>query len=311
MPSLRHEMAVRLVKAQPRLTPLPIEAARLLMHDFSHLFPMPDGVTTRAERVGALAAEWLLPDPEPPATQPLGTMLYLHGGGYCVGSIDSHRALASRIGLAACCRTLLIDYRLAPEHPFPAALDDACSAYDWLLDSGVSNERLLVAGDSAGGGLALALLLALNERRRPLPAGAVCLSPWTDLAMSGDSARNGEVDDPMVRLPEAQELAALYAQDHDPREPLISPLHGDLAGLPPLLLQVGTRELLLDDSRRFASAAREAAVDVTLEEWEGLMHVWQIFAPMVPESVEAIASLGSWSRALLDKGRVLDRTTAA
>lgn len=305
MPSVRHEMAARFVKAQPRWGTLSIEAARLLMKDFSRLFPVPEGVRIRPESARGLEAEWLIPTEET-----VGTMLYLHGGGYCLGSIDSHRALCARIAVGSGCSVLLIDYRLAPEHPFPAALHDALAAYEWLLEEGTDPGRLLIGGDSAGGGLVLALLVALREKGIELPAGAACLSPWTDLAMTGITATDESIDDPMIRLSDAKQLATLYADGADLRDPLISPHYADPSGFPPLLLQVGTREILLDDSRRFARAARRAGVDVTLEEWADLMHVWQVFAPLVPEAVEAIDALGQWVRtALAGRPTTVERLT--
>ena len=298
MPSIRHKMAVRLVNASLlRPADMKVEAARLLMDDFAHLFPMPDSVDVRSLRAAGLEAEWIVPS----AGAPKGAVLYLHGGGYCAGSIASHRALAARLALASRCRVLLIDYALAPERPFPAGLRDAERAFAWLLDEGVAPERLIVAGDSAGGGLTLALLVALERAGTPRPAGAVCLSPWADLTMSGTGARSGEIDDPMIRLEDAERLAALYAGGEPLDNPLVSPLFARLGGLPPLLLQVGTREILLDDARRVAEAARRAGVEVRLEEWPELMHVWQIFAPMVPESVEAIEAIGRWITERLER----------
>ena len=289
-------MTVRLVKAQPGSSTISLDAARVLMRDLSRLFPMPDGVEATGVRIGSMDGEWLSAGPGLSGIGTQGTILYLHGGGYCLGSIDSHRALAGRLGAAAGCRVLLPDYRLAPENPFPAALDDARSAYDWLLEKGHRPQRLIVAGDSAGGGLTLALLLSLKESAEPLPAGGLCFSPWTDLALTGSSATAGVIDDPMLTRKDAEALAALYADGEDLENPFISPLYGDPSGLPPLLIQVGTRELLLDDALRFARLAQDKAVEVTLETWPDLMHVWQIFAPMVPEAVEALADAGRWAR---------------
>lgn len=291
MPSVRHQMAVQMVRSRPRPQSMPVEAARMLMRDFSILLPMPEGARCETVRLGSLAAEWLTPPGEP-----LGAMLYLHGGGYCLGSIESHRCLCARIALATGCRVLLVDYRLAPEDPYPAALEDALAGYEWLLGEGYSEDRILIGGDSAGGGLTLAVLLALRDRGTVLPAGGICLSPWTDLTLAHAAPLAETTDDPMVNLRDARRLAAYYAGDADLRDPMISPMFGDAAGLPSLLIQVGTREVLLEDSRRFAAAALNRGVDVTLEEWSGLMHVWQIFAPMVPEAVQAIDAVGRWAR---------------
>jgi acetyl esterase/lipase len=277
--------------------------------------PTPDGIDQRSVRVGELDAEWLLPaerrgDGRRDGGAP-DTMLYLHGGGYCMGSIASHRALAARLGAAAACRVLLIDYRLAPEHPFPAALKDARAAYEWLLGQGVDASRLVAAGDSAGGGLALALLLALARDGMDLPAGAVCFSPWSDLTPTGAAVTASDVDDPLISAPDARLVADLYLQGHDPADPLVSPVFGDFRGLPPLLLQVGTRERLLDDARRVAGTARRAGVEVTLEEWAGLIHVWQFLAPLVPEACAAIRAAGHWVRGLAGATGSAARTSAA
>jgi acetyl esterase/lipase len=203
--------------------------------------------------------------------------------------------LAARIAVATEGDVVLLDYRLAPEHPFPAALEDALAAWE-ALRLHHDADRILVMGDSAGGGLALALLLALIENGSELPAAAVCLSPWTDLAATGDSARSGEIDDPMVRIDDLVEWGGVYAGGSDIRHPFVSPLFGDLRGLPPLLIQVGERELLLDDSRRLAAKADAAGVDVTLQVFPDLMHVWHVWAPVVPESVRAIDAIGGWVR---------------
>jgi phosphinothricin tripeptide acetyl hydrolase len=305
MPSVRHRLAARLVSLQPRATDaVSIEAARLLFEDVARFLPMPEGVTPVECRVDGLAAEWLVP------ARPRGTMLYLHGGGYCFGSIDSHRGLAARVAAAARCRTLLVDYRLAPEHPFPAAVEDALRAYEWLLaEEDVSPERLLVGGDSSGGGMALSLLLLLARRDRPLPAGAVCLSPWLDLTLGLAASSRARVEDPMISLEDAEVVSRLYVAGADRRDPLVSPLYGNPCGLPPVLVQVGTRELLLEESRRFTESARRVGVEVTLQEWPGLIHVWQFFAPLVPESNQAIEALGAWAAARLEAAPSGEETT--
>jgi acetyl esterase/lipase len=219
-------------------------------------------------------------------------MLYLHGGGYVVGSIATHRGLAGRLSQAAAARVLLVDYRLAPEHPFPAAVDDAASAYRWLLAQGIESARLVIAGDSAGGGLTIATLVALRDAGVPLPAAAVCLSPWVDLEGSGDSVTTKAAADPLVQKDMLLQLGAWYLAGADPRTPLAAPLYADLRRLPPLLIQVGTAEILLDDATRLAEKATAAGVKVTLESWEDMIHVWQLFAPMLPEGQQAIERIG-------------------
>jgi acetyl esterase/lipase len=229
-----------------------------------------------------------------PNSAPDRVLLYLHGGGYVMGSPRTHRELATRIACEAAARVLLLDYRLAPEHPFPAALEDATAAYRWLRGRGVDARSIAVAGDSAGGGLTLATLMALRDAGESLPACAVCLSPWTDLEGTGAAAQPGGADDPMVSMSGLRDSGRLYAGERT-RDPLASPVYGDFTGLPPLLLQVGTRELLLDDSTRVAERARGAGVVVRLEVEEGAFHVWQATADL-PESIDALTRIGAFVR---------------
>ena len=222
-------------------------------------------------------------------------VLYLHGGGYASGSVRSHRSFCARISAAASAPVLDVDYRLAPEHPYPAAVDDALVAYRWLLGEGLAPERVVVAGDSAGGGLAAALLLAARAAGDPLPAGAVLLSPWLDLTLAGASMHLRAAEDPICSRERLAESAAWYAAGEDPACPLVSPLFGELEGLPPLLVLVGTAEVLLDDSLRFGAGADAAGVDLTLVVEEDLLHVWPLF-PDVPEADAAIELIGEWVR---------------
>jgi epsilon-lactone hydrolase len=221
------------------------------------------------------------------------TLLYLHGGGYKLGSTRSHRDLMTRISAAARCRVLGVNYRLAPEHVFPAPVDDAFAAYQWLLSQGVAPGRIAVAGDSAGGGLAAALLLNLREYRIPMPAAAVMLSAWTDLTAQSQSYQTRAELDPIHQRGMILGTARTYLGPRgDPEHPLASPLFGALQGLPPLLLQVGERETVLDDSTRFADKARAAGVAVQLEVYENMIHVFQQFAADLPEARRAIESIG-------------------
>jgi|SRR5581483_1251851 len=229
-----------------------------------------------------------------PAGDHRRTVLYLHGGGYHIGSPTSHKALATHLAREAEARVVLLDYRLAPEHVFPAAIDDAVAAYRALLDEGTEPGRLAVAGDSAGGGLAVAALLALRDARAPLPACAVCLSPWADLTQSGGTVATKADDDPIVRGDDLDRWAASYLAGVEPTHPLASPVFADLAGLPPLLVHVGSRETLLDDARRLASRARAAGVDVDLWEADGMIHVWHQYAGLVPEADDAVRSVASF-----------------
>jgi epsilon-lactone hydrolase len=233
----------------------------------------PYGMSYETVRAGGVPAEWFRPD----GCDESRVILYLHGGGYSFGSIDSHRDPVSRLCRAAGARGLVIDYRLAPEHPFPAQLEDALAAYRWMLESGVDPARVVVAGESAGGGLTLSLLLSLRDASLPLPAAAVCASPWTDLEMRGrsmvDNARYDYIGREVLR-----EYVTRFVRPHDVQNPLANAQHADLRGLPPLLVLAGGAEVLLDDARSLAARAREAGVDVTLEVEPDMPHAWILFA---------------------------------
>jgi len=239
-----------------------------------------------------IPAEWIVPKDQ----QPMRTILFLHGGSFNSGSIASHRTLAGNVAFASGSRTLLIDYRLAPEHPFPAAVEDAVAAYEWLLAQGSIPGQIVVAGDSAGGTLALALLLFLRDHNRPLPAAAVCLSPAPDLTFSSESWVSNARKDLMLDARKERASIEIYLNGADPRAPLASPYFGDLQGLPPLLIQVGSHELLLSDAERIAEKAKEAGVDVTLEVWPGMQHEWQFAAKFLPEGKRAISNVGAFVR---------------
>ena len=256
------------------------------------VFPTPPEV--KVERVSAPAApaEWL----RPPGAVAGRVVLYLHGGGYVIGSPRSHRHLAAAIASAAAASALLLDYRLAPEHPYPAAVDDATAAYRWLLDQGIAPQHLVIAGDSAGGGLTVATLLALREARVPLPAGGVCISPWVDLTCSGESYRTKAGVDPIVGQAGVAEMAQAYLGTASPRTPLASPLFADLRGLPPLLIHVGSDEVLLDDAVQLAARAKAAGVETTIEVWERMIHVWHWFLPMLDEAHAAVETIGRFTR---------------
>jgi acetyl esterase/lipase len=223
-------------------------------------------------------------------------LLYFHGGGYYRGSMNTVREMVSRMSRASGLTVLNVGYRLAPEHPFPAAVDDAVAAYGWLLEQGLAPGSIAVGGDSAGGGLALALMLAMRDSGRPLPGAAVCLSPWVDLTQSGQSYVTRVHEDPSITKPYLDHAAGLYLNGADAAGPLASPIFAKLAGLPPLLIQVGTAEVLLDDARSLAAAARAAGVKVELDEWEGMVHVWQNSGPALPEGKAAVEKIGAWLR---------------
>jgi monoterpene epsilon-lactone hydrolase len=245
------------------------------------------------ERVsaGGVDGEWISPANAPDDK----AILYFHGGGFRIGSVSSHRDLIAQIALASGCRVLAINYRLAPEHRFPAALDDAIAAYGWMLHRGLKSANVAFAGDSAGGNLVLAAMLALRERQLALPVSAVLMSPWTDLAATGASYVSRAEADPIHQRPMILALAKNYLGGQgDPYNPLVSPLYADLGGLPPILIQVGDRETVLDDSVMFADMARAAGIDVTLEVWDGMIHVFQMFGAELPEAYQAIASIAGF-----------------
>ena len=224
-------------------------------------------------------------------------VLYLHGGGYVMGSLDTHQELMGRISSTLHATVYGVDYRLAPETPWPGAVDDAVAAWCGLPDLGIVPEHTIVAGDSAGGGLTLALLLAIKERGDALPAGAVTFSPWTDLTGSGESLISRASADPMIAAGDLPTMAAHYVGDADPKTPTLSPLFGDLSGLPPLLHQVGDDEVLLDDSVRVHEASKAAGTDSTLHVFDGAFHVFQA-VPMLPEAQEALDEMASFCEGL-------------
>jgi acetyl esterase/lipase len=225
--------------------------------------------------------------------------LFFHGGGYCSGSIVSHRGMVTEVGRAAGARTLAVGYRLAPEHPFPAAIEDARSAYRFLLDQGIAPSKIAIGGDSAGGGLTLALLTSVRDAGQPLPACAWLVSPWVDLQMTGASLTQNAAIDPLISKSYLEELASAYLAGADPANPLGSPINAELAGLPALLVQVGSAETLLDDAVRIARRAGAADVRVNLEIWPRMIHAWHLWAAQLEAGRQAIASAGAFIRAHL------------
>jgi monoterpene epsilon-lactone hydrolase len=241
---------------------------------------------------GGVDGEWITGSNAPQDK----AILYFHGGGFRLGSVTSHRELVARISGACGCRVLAINYRLAPEYRFPAPLEDALAAYGGMLDQGLKPENIAFAGDSAGGNLVLTTMLGLRERGLPLPAAGVLMSTWTDLAATGESYVSRAAADPIHQRPMITALAKDYlGEGGDLRDPLVSPLYADLTGLPPLLIQVGNRETVLSDSTLFADSARAAGVDVDLQVWDGMIHVFQMFAEL-PEARQAVASIAEFLR---------------
>jgi acetyl esterase/lipase len=254
--------------------------------------PPPEGVTVESMTLGGRAAERLAPE----GVTSDSVVLYLHGGGYCIGSLGTHRGLGGRIALAAGCPVVTLDYRLAPEHPFPAALDDTCSAYRHLLALGIRPEHIAIAGDSAGGGLTVAALLALRAADVPLPAVAACLSPWVDLTQSSATYNTLAELDPMVSKSGLDLMAEAYLGEEDPHNELASPLFAaDFSGFPPACIEVGEYEVLLHDATGLAERMADAGVSVSLTVWPELVHVFQAFpASLVPEADRSIATVGAF-----------------
>jgi epsilon-lactone hydrolase len=251
---------------------------------------VPRGICLQAVSANGVPADWLEPDHAIPGR----AILYLHGGAYVIGSPTTHRGLAGQIAHVSQARLLLIDYRLAPEHPFPAALEDSLSSYHWLLEKGFTPEHIAIGGDSAGGGLTLSTALSLRDNHEELPAALFLLSPWTDLTFSGDSIRTRADRDPLLQMGGDLTMVNTFANGHPLTHPYISPLFADFHDLPPTLIQVGTEEILYDDSSRLEQKAQLAGVDVTMETWPGMWHVFQGFAPYVPESRQAIIKIGDF-----------------
>jgi len=240
--------------------------------------------------IGPCAAEWSLA----PGSDATKVLLFFHGGGYCSGSIRSHRGMVSETGRAAKVRTLALGYRLAPENPFPTALDDAFSAFEFLLQQGIPTARIAIGGDSAGGGISLATMVRLRDKGQPLPACAWLISPWVDLEMTGASIDAKAAIDPLIHREYLEELAAAYLNGQSARNPLASPIHADLASLPPVLIQVGSAETLLDDAVRIAGRLGSADVATALEIWPHMIHAWHLWSARLTAGRMAIASAGAF-----------------
>jgi len=291
---------LRTVKAQPPAAS--VEEFRARIESLLAPYGPPAGTHVEPVDAGGTPAEWVS---GPGHVRQDRVLLWLHGGTYVGGSCASHRGLAARLSSAAGCRVLTLDYRRAPEHPFPAAVDDALAATRWLLGR-FPAAHVAAGGDSAGSALAIAA--AIGQRGRLAPAapalaGLLLVSPWSDLAFTGPSFKAAEGRDPWMSGPRLRRSAGLYLGDADPRDPRASPLFADLRGLPPMLVQVGGDEILLDDAVRLAERARAAGVAVDLEVAESMWHVWHLFAPRLPEGQAAIDRAGAWLRALPGWGR--------
>ena len=249
------------------------------------------------EKVSAdgVLAEWT----STPGAARDAAILYVHGGGYVIGSLDSHRHLVAEFGRAANCVALALDYRLAPEHPFPAAVEDAIAGYKYLLAQGFRPSRIAIAGDSAGGGLVVAAMVAIREAGLAQPGCGWCLSPWIDMEAIGGSMESKAAADPMVQKAGILDMAQLYLGGANPRSPLAAPLYADLTGTAPLLIQVGAAETLLDDAIRLAQRAGAADVRVDLQVWPEMVHVWPLFWPELPAGKRALDAAGAFTRQTL------------
>jgi epsilon-lactone hydrolase len=258
-------------------------------------FGLAADVTVQTVDAHGVRAEWT----STPNAGRSSAILYLHGGGYVIGSLDSHRHVAAEVGRASGTRTLAVDYRLAPEHPFPAPVEDTLAAYRYLLESDIQPKHIALAGDSAGGGLVVGALLAIREAGLPLPGCGWCISPWVDMEALGASYIDRAATDPTVQKATIELMAQRYLGGADPRHPHVAPIYGDLHGLPPLLIQVGAVETLLDDSLSLARKAGIADVPVDLQIWPEMIHVWHLYFPLLSAGRRAIAAGGSFVRKTL------------
>jgi acetyl esterase/lipase len=299
MASTELQLVLDMLRTGSPLAGTTIHEMRASMEATVGAVPPPSDVQYEPTEIGGVPAEWARA-PEGAAD---GALLYFHGGGYCVGSVRTHRLLVGALARACGVPVLALDYRLAPEHPHPAAVEDGVAAYRGLLARGLRPGRVAFAGDSAGGGLTAATLLAARAAALPMPAAGVCISPWFDLALSGESMVTKADVDPMCKPPVLALMAAAYLGGADPRTPGASPLYADLTGLPPMLVHVGTAETLLDDARRFATRAERSGVRLALEVWDDMIHVWHAFAMVLPEGQQAIERIGAFVRGALADGR--------
>jgi acetyl esterase/lipase len=245
---------------------------------------IPDGIQWERVNADGVPSEWI----SPPNAPQDSVLLFLHGGGGVLGLGNFDRWMVGHIALSCGLRVLLPNYQLAPEHPFPSGLNDCVTAYRWLLAKGYLAQRIVVAGDSIGGMLTISVLLALRHTNQPLPGAAVCMSPNTDPTCRGKTMRTNAWKDAILSPKFARTMMRLYVNDHDLNDPLIAPLHADLSGLPPILIQAGADEILLDDSVRFSDCAKAAGTNVMLEVWPHMWHVWQACVPALPEANQAI-----------------------
>ena len=291
MVSIEMQNIIKLLKDTTAQMELSVEAIRDGLKQLSAISKLPKDVKYKAVNAEGVPSEWITT----PEINEQNVILHFHSGYYIAGSLEIERVFAANISRICKCRVLAINYRLAPEYPFPAALDDATNAYRWLIDNQkIDSKKVIIEGLSAGGGLALASLLKLKDDGDPLPAAAISLSPQTDLTLSGESYdKNKDLD--WLSYESSEFAAPLYLGGEDPRNPYISPVFGDFKGIPPLFIQVGSSEVLHDDASRVAERAKVAGVDVTLDVWEGMIHAFQIFTAFAPESIEALKKISEFA----------------
>ena len=269
-----------------------LDESRALYEKFVNQFPTDPEIVSERVNAGGVAAEWVWV----PGASEDHTVIWLHGGGFVIGSTRTHRGISGLISRASGARVLCLDYRLSPEVPFPAPVEDSVAAYKWLLSNGADPKKIVFGGESAGGGLTVSVLVALRYIGEPSPAGGVCMSTWADLAHTGDSIKANAAVDPSLTIEGLEDFAQAYLGDRDRRAPLASPLYADVRGLPPLLFMVGSIEIIRDDSVRLVEKAKAAGVDATLEVWDDMPHNWHQFALVLPEGQQAVDRIGSFIR---------------
>ena len=276
---------------------IPVEELRLQAEAAYGTLPVADDVVTETVDIEGMEGEWQIV----PESQDDRVLLYLHGGGFIFGSIATHRGETSELGRAAKARTLAINYRLAPEHSFPAPIEDALKAYTWLLDQGYDAKNIIIAGESAGGSMTAGLLMSIRDTKLPLPAGGVMISPWIDLAQTGETYITKEGIDPMNSTAGVKYLAETYLNGTSPEVPLASPIYGDLRGLPPIYVMVGEVEVMLSEALTFVNNAASAGVDIRFRSFPGMVHNWPLFHSFLEEGKEAILSAGKFMDEIYSK----------
>ena len=279
------------------LHPNKIRRNRALINNIAALFPVPEHIVIHPFRLGTLYSEWVS-NHMTSALSSNKVILYLHGGAYLLGSPITHRTITTRLAHYAQSRVFAVNYRKAPEYPYPHALNDALYAYEWLLSQGIAPNDIVIAGDSAGGNLTLVTLLAIRDKQLPLPASGICLSPWGDLTARGNSPLYNRALDPMIPTSNIRGASRLYANGIPLEDPRLSPVFADLAGLPPLLIHVGENEVVLSDSTRLAANAVASGVDIDLKIWPNAPHVFQLFAGFVPQANQSLQEIGQYIKQL-------------